>query len=368
MYVGQGAQDQYGCPAEAQGGLLPSTRPDIGALWIAPMGGDYFQSVVESGGAIGPFAFTQSAQNAANVTTTAATTSGAVLTVASVPAWLYPGVYVQDITSVLANVWSGTDAAIPANTTVVSSTSTTITLSASVIGSGVKLGDQINFTFNPGIGIKSTGGPEIKFEGGIGATMEIMSKDGSINHGNTLTWNGKDNTWAWSNISGELYRFIGGDYTGSEYSGPDFGGVAFQNGILIGNFSSGDFRNLDAGTAAPSFSNAKRGNVRFNYNPAPGGAVGWADVTGSNGFNPFGPIANDTAGATWVFGNFHGVTPIAISALGTCSATLIGQQAFVNNGITNPTYHQGVVSAGTGSSEWPVWCAFQTGTGYGWIY
>ena len=71
-----------------------------------------------------------------NVTTNAATASGTTLTFASVPASIAVGMLVTDTTN--AGV-------IPAGTTVASTTSTTVTLSAAVTGSGVSSGDIINF-------------------------------------------------------------------------------------------------------------------------------------------------------------------------------------------------------------------------------
>jgi len=71
-----------------------------------------------------------------NLVTSTATASGSTLTFAAVPASVTAGMLVTDATH--ASV-------IPAGTTVVSTTSTTVTLSASVTGSGVASGDTINF-------------------------------------------------------------------------------------------------------------------------------------------------------------------------------------------------------------------------------
>ncbi|HJU15706.1 MAG TPA: phage tail protein [Stellaceae bacterium] len=70
------------------------------------------------------------------VTTNAATVSGAVLHFAGVPASVVPGVAVADKT---------TPSVIPAGTTVLSTTATTVTVSANVSGAGVASGDQIAF-------------------------------------------------------------------------------------------------------------------------------------------------------------------------------------------------------------------------------
>ena len=83
--------------------------------------------------------------------TNAVTTSGNVLHFAAVPAGVANGDFVYDNTG-------NALAAIPASTTVLSFTTTTVTLSANVIGSGVASGDQIGFSPVGYVG-KVFGGP-----------------------------------------------------------------------------------------------------------------------------------------------------------------------------------------------------------------
>jgi hypothetical protein len=59
------------------------------------------------------------------------------------------------------------------------------------------------------------------------------------------------------------------------------------------------------------------------------------------------------------------ITPVAIASLPTCNSTNVGDQGFINNGVTAPTYHLAVSSTGTG--QWPVYCTYN-GTTYSWVY
>jgi hypothetical protein len=77
-----------------------------------------------------------------NLVTSAATASGTTLTFASVPPSIAVGMLVTDTTH---------SSVIPAGTTVVSATSTAVTLSAAVTGSGVASGDTINFFGSPSL-------------------------------------------------------------------------------------------------------------------------------------------------------------------------------------------------------------------------
>jgi len=58
-------------------------------------------------------------------------------------------------------------------------------------------------------------------------------------------------------------------------------------------------------------------------------------------------------------------TTQTISSLPTCNAGNVGDQRFVSNGVTAPTYHLAVSSTGTG--QWPVWCTYN-GSTYSWVY
>lgn len=101
----------------------------------APAAGDAIANKFLS--AAGDWATPPSATVSINLATSAATASGAVLTFTSVPSSIVAGMLVTDTTN------SGV---IPSGTTVASVTSTTVTLSASVTGSGVSSGDAINFS------------------------------------------------------------------------------------------------------------------------------------------------------------------------------------------------------------------------------
>lgn len=80
-------------------------------------------------------------QIAGQVATNNTTASGnAVLNFASVPAWIVAGMTVTDLTA---------PSVIPAGTTVLSKTGTTVTMSANATGGGVGNGDTINFSMFP---------------------------------------------------------------------------------------------------------------------------------------------------------------------------------------------------------------------------
>ena len=62
------------------------------------------------------------------------------------------------------------------------------------------------------------------------------------------------------------------------------------------------------------------------------------------------------------------LAPMAIATLlssYTCNSTNIGMIAFVNNGVTSPTYHMTVST--TGTATWPVYCTYASST-YAWVY
>ena len=111
---------------------MPSLPPSYLALFTA-VGNDAGTGFTEvSGGAYARI------QVAGTVTTNATTASGsAVLHFASVPAWIVAGMTVYDLTA---------PTVIPAATTVLSTTSTTVTLSANLTGAGAGASDSIGFT------------------------------------------------------------------------------------------------------------------------------------------------------------------------------------------------------------------------------
>ncbi len=101
-------------PAPAAGDALANRFLSAGGGWVTP----------------------PSAAASVNLVTSAAASSGAVLTFVSVPSSIVAGMLATDTTN------SGV---IPSGTTILSTTATTVTLSASVTGSGVSSGDTINF-------------------------------------------------------------------------------------------------------------------------------------------------------------------------------------------------------------------------------
>jgi hypothetical protein len=101
-------------PAPAAGNALANMFLSASGNWVTPPGSSV----------------------SINLITSAATASGSTLTFASVPASITAAMLVTDATH---------SSVIPAGTTVVSATSTTVTLSAAVTGAGVASGDTINF-------------------------------------------------------------------------------------------------------------------------------------------------------------------------------------------------------------------------------
>lgn len=115
-------------------------QPSLPSVWLAlftAVGTDAGSGFTEVSG--GAYARVQVAGNA---TTNGTTASGnAVLHFASVPAWVVVGMLVSDTT---------TPSVIPAATTVLSVTGTTVTMSANATGGGVGGTDVINFSaFQP---------------------------------------------------------------------------------------------------------------------------------------------------------------------------------------------------------------------------
>lgn len=110
----------------APGYLIPPGGSNIPVIFEPPSGltnGDFEVWMIASGGVT-------------KQTTNAATASGAVLNIGNVAAAVVAGCVVEDLT---------TGGVIPAGTTVLSATATSVTLSANVVGGGVGNGDQIAF-------------------------------------------------------------------------------------------------------------------------------------------------------------------------------------------------------------------------------
>ena len=112
------------------------TQPALPAVWLALFtgsGSDNGSGFTEVAG--GSYA---RVQVGGSVSTSGTTASGnAVLNFSSVPAWITPGMTIYDATA---------PSVIPAGTTVLSKTGTTVTMSANATGAGVGSGNAINFS------------------------------------------------------------------------------------------------------------------------------------------------------------------------------------------------------------------------------
>lgn len=117
--------------------------PSLPSVWLAlftAVGTDAGTGFTEVTG--GSYARVQVAGSAATNNTTASGNN--TLHFASTPSWIQPGMYIYDLT---------TPSAIPAATTVVSVTGTTVVMSANAAGAGVGNADSIGFSaFAPATG------------------------------------------------------------------------------------------------------------------------------------------------------------------------------------------------------------------------
>lgn len=119
------------------GGVAQPALPSVWLALFTAVGTDAGTGFTEVTG--GSYARTQVAGNAVTNNTTAS--GNATLHFASTPAWIVAGMLVSDTTS---------GSVIPAATTVLSVTGTTVVMSANATGGGVGSGDTINFSaFQP---------------------------------------------------------------------------------------------------------------------------------------------------------------------------------------------------------------------------
>lgn len=122
--TGQAAMPTLGANARWLGLFTTMPTSDSGSGGVEVTGGAYAR-----------------VQIAGQVATNGTTASGnPTLNFASVPAWIVPGMTVTDLTA---------PSVIPAGTTVLSKTGTTVTMSANATGAGVGNGDTINFSMFP---------------------------------------------------------------------------------------------------------------------------------------------------------------------------------------------------------------------------
>lgn len=173
-------------------------------------------------------------QQIAGTSTTSATTASGnnTLHFTSVPAWVTAGMSVSDETG----------AVIPASTTVVSVTSTTVVMSANATGGGVGNGDTIVFSaFTPASG----SGPSTMTTGSI-----ITMPTASANWGTSIAWGVYD-----ASSAGDLLFW---DYMGT-FSWLPFTNSSASPGVITAHahgFSAADnvIVNFEYGGVTPTFS------------------------------------------------------------------------------------------------------------------
>lgn len=229
--------------------------PSLPAAWLAlftAVGADDGTGFTEVTG--GSYA---RVQIAGSVTTNATTAAGsAVLNFASVPSWIVAGMVAFDNTS----------SVIPAGTTVLSKTATTVTLSANVTGGGVGNGDSISFSAFA----RSTGtGPS-----SITNSAAISFAQASASWGNAVAWGIYD-----ASSSGNLQAW---DYLGN-YSWLPATVSSASPGVITAKahgYANGDsfVFTTEYGGTAPSFS---AGNFNGVMTVA-GAATDTLQVTGVN--------------------------------------------------------------------------------------
>jgi len=291
MYIGGGGNFPY-CMNASANGLAPPVA-GFGPLIIGQEGGAMTDSTSLSSSIIsGLFQF-QGQRSPGPINTSAATASGNTLTFSSVPAWVYPGLSVTDQT---------TAGVIPGGTTVSSKTATTVVMSASVTGGGVLNGDAILMQ-TPGTA------PCITLNGGLQTAFNMKwSKD--CGTASALLWNWTGQWGAWDvytngNVSPSgtpLFRLTSSDGSYVGNNGDGSGYPYFLRGIMLGQKEAtyGAERFMDSGTAAPAYSWALRGDVRWNQLPSAGGFGGWiATAAGGATEKAFAPVANESTGVDW---------------------------------------------------------------------
>lgn len=208
-------------------------------------------------------------QIAGNLTTNGTTASGnPTLHFASVPAWIVQGMTIYDATS---------NSVIPAGTTVLSSTGTTVTMSANATGGGVGGTDVINFSaFSTASGSAPssiTNSAAIAFAAATGAGFGTVTSFGlydAVTSGNLLLWDYLGNfSWLPATVSSASPGTITAKAHG--YSNGDSFVFSTEYGGTAPSFSAGNYTGIltVAGSATDSFnvtgvntSSTGSGNVR----------------------------------------------------------------------------------------------------------
>jgi hypothetical protein len=209
-------------------------------------------------------------------TATVATASGTVIAVPTNSSY-YPGLAVTDLTNPV----------IPANTTIVSMLPNSITISSALTGSGIRIGDQIQFS--------NRGGPCIDIHAGLGNAG--MQFDTACAHGGLgIGYNGYYGGWG-------INAMLMPDDNYRGYNGGDLRLPIFANGLQLGNGSDyiGQERVLDGGSGPPATAWHLQGDIRLNQRSAPGGNLAWTNTQ----------VASTTLSANVVGGT---TTSVAVAA------------------------------------------------------
>jgi len=136
-------------------------------------------------------------QVAGSVSTNGTTASGnATLHFASVPAWIQPGMTVTDLTA---------PSVIPSGTTVLSTTSTTVVMSANATGGGVGNGDSLQFSAFPAASASSGSEPD--------------TLPASVTNGSIVTFPTATADWGTVVAFGIFDASTSGNYLGGDYLG-----------------------------------------------------------------------------------------------------------------------------------------------------
>lgn len=166
------------------------------------------------------------------------------------------------------------------------------------------------------------------------------------------------------------------DYAGGIYS--DTGFPIVSGGTLIRGITSGleltagiDFSRMVGGFSEAAIvlcPNCNGNGIFWGSSGAGGQIVSYTTTNGmkinfANGYTGFeyGAVNALTVSSDATIQ----LRPVAIGSLPRCNRSNVGKQAFINNGIAAPTYHQTVST--TGSAYWPVFCTYN-GSSYNWVY
>jgi hypothetical protein len=225
-----------------------TAMPALPAVWLGlftAVGTDAGTGFTEASG--NNYARTQVAGNAATNNTTAS--GNATLHFGTTPAWVVAGMTVTDASA----------AVIPAGTTVLSTTGTTVTMSANATGGGVGNGDTINFSaFGAASGTSpsvATSTAAVTFAqsgagGGFG-TIEAFGLFDALSTGNLLEWDYLGNfSWLPCSVSSASPGVITTKAHG--YSAADSVIFSTEYGGTAPSFSQGNFTGVLSVNSSPA--------------------------------------------------------------------------------------------------------------------